>query len=62
MGNTKSRIPGICKGKVKMSDDFDEPLTFETWDKIKKKILSCPDTKKEMASVLKKAVKEEYEI
>lgn len=24
MSNTKSRIPGICKGEVEMSEDFDE--------------------------------------
>jgi len=45
MSNTKSRIPGICKGEVEMSEDFDElppkllsmmtyddlPLEFNQW-------------------------------
>lgn len=35
MSNAKSRIPGICKGKVEMSKDFDEPLSFYEIDDLK---------------------------
>ena len=32
--NPKTRKPGICKGKIEMSKDFDEPLSFYGLDGI----------------------------
>lgn len=46
---TESRVSGICKGKVEMSDNFDKPLTFET---LKKNYLLIMKQKKNMKLVL----------
>ena len=63
--NPKTRKPGICKGKIEMSKDFDEPLSFygldgiayqqklrNEWEDETSYLLSTPNNKKALLEAI----------
>jgi len=53
---SKSRVPGICKGKVEISDDFDKPLSLQKLcceeEDETSYLLSTPNNKKALLNAI----------